>query len=241
MSTTPRPSPYRFDGSQLAAEYGATRSRIRSLLSGISDSTAATTVPSCPDWSVVDLCAHLAGVCADLAAQRGPTGDTQAWVDAQVSDRRGRTVDSLLDEWDTAGPAFEKLIEARPGSMGGLLYDIVAHEHDARGALGMPGERSTIGVLASVDIMRAMLDRDLAAHGLGGVRLATPRHEWVAGTGEVELTLRLDGDDAEWELMRMIGSRRTLDQVLGAPWQGDVARFLPGLAHLPLPRNDLSE
>ena len=45
-----------------AAEYASGRSRIRSLLATCSLADAATIVPACPDWTVHDTCAHLAGV-----------------------------------------------------------------------------------------------------------------------------------------------------------------------------------
>src|SRR5215217_1585144 len=141
-----------------ADEYAAARARIRVLLADLDDDGAATVVPSCPDWTVHDLCAHLAGVPAALVARDNPPkGDNQPWVDAHVAARADRTVDELLDEWDAVGPAFEGLMRKLPHAFGGLVYDAVAHEHDLRGALGRPGARDDAGVVASLDLVVAMV------------------------------------------------------------------------------------
>jgi len=44
-----------------------------------------------------------------------------------------------------------------------------------------------------------------------------------------------------FELMRLLGSRRSRAQILAAPWHGDVEPFLPALAHMPLPDRDVIE
>ncbi len=225
------------DGDARAAEYAATRGRVRELLAGASGGDAARTVPACPDWTVHDAVAHLAGVCADLAARRLPDGDTQAWVDRQVAERSDHSVAELLDEWDANGPTFEAAIRKSPVNMGGLLYDVVAHEHDLRGALGRPGDRDTDGVRLSNEIILGMVDADLRTNDLPAVTLCDGDTAWTVGEGEPELRVEL----SPWELMRFLGSRRTREQMLAVPAEGDTERFLPGLAHLPLPEHDLGE
>jgi hypothetical protein len=61
--------------------------------------------------------------------------------------------------------------------------------------------------------------------------------EWVVGAGDPTVSLTT----TPFELMRLLGSRRSREQVLAAPWDGDVAPFLPVLAHMPLPRRDIVE
>jgi uncharacterized protein (TIGR03083 family) len=133
---------------QYASAYGSFRARVRELLEPVDPAIASSTVPACPDWTVRDLCAHLAGVCHDLAEGRYPQGDTQAWVDAQVAARQDRTVAALLDEWDQHGPAFEAAIAENPRALAGLVHDVVSHEHDLRQTLDQPGARTSDGVLA---------------------------------------------------------------------------------------------
>ena len=62
------------------------------------------------------------------------------------SSRRGtgRPCDELLEEWEREAPAFEQILPVikppRP------LYDVVVHEQDMRGAVGLPGGRDSEGV-----------------------------------------------------------------------------------------------
>jgi uncharacterized protein (TIGR03083 family) len=223
-----------------ADEYAAARGRVRSLLADIDDDAAATVVPSCPAWTVHDLCAHLVGVPASLVARDNPpAGDNQPWVDRHVAERADRSVAELLDEWDAVGPAFEGLMRKLPHAFGGLVYDAVAHEHDLRGALGCPGDRDGAGVLASLDVMVPMVERDLAANEPtpGTLRLRVGEREWVVGEGTPMVSLTT----TPFELMRLLGSRRSRGQILAAPWDGDVEQFLPALTHMPLPERDIVE
>ncbi len=210
---------------------------MRELLGGVDEQSANTIVPACPDWTVRNLAAHLAGVCRDLAERNLPAGDVQQWVDRQVAERSERSVVSLLDEWDEFGPAFEAMILARPERTGGLLYDIVAHEHDAASALGVRADRSSDGVRLSIDIVASIIDADLVKAGLPAVRFSDGTRTWEVGQGTVEFTLEADA----FTLMRALGSRRSLDQLRALQITGDLDRFLPGLAHLPLPVHDLAE
>ena len=41
--------------------------------------------------------------------------------------------------------------------------------------------------------------------------------------------------------MPLLGSRRSRDQIIGAPWDGEVEPFLVALAHMPLPGQDIIE
>jgi hypothetical protein len=59
----------------------------------------------------------------------------------------------------------------------------------------------------------------------------------VIGSGAPEVAI----DAPAWELMRILGSRRSRRQVLAAGWVGDVEPFLPAIAHLPLPEQDIDE
>jgi uncharacterized protein (TIGR03083 family) len=223
-----------------ADEYAATRARVRALLAECDEVAARTVVPACPDWTVHDLCAHLAGVPASLVARDNPPrGDNQPWVDRQVAERADRSLSELLDEWDAVGPAFEGLMRKLPHAFGGLIYDAVAHEHDARGALGRPGERDSSGVLASLEVMIPMVQRDLAANGPtpGTLQLHAGDRDWTVGEGAPRVSLIT----TPFELMRLLGSRRSRTQVLAAGWDGDVEPFLPALAHMPLPDREITE
>jgi uncharacterized protein (TIGR03083 family) len=227
---------------ELAREYGASRRRINDLVVGATPDVVAMRIPSCPDWTVHSLCSHVTGIASDLVARRNPGPDVQAWVDGQIAERADRPLDAVLAEWNGIGPSFEVLIERKPAAFGGLLYDLIAHEHDLRQAIGAPGARDSVGVVMAMEMEREMLERDLGAHGLPAVRLAAQGHEFLAGDGEIGLELDLgDRPDGVFELFRLLGSRRSRRQIAEYPWQGDVERFLPALAHMPLPDDDLVE
>lgn len=234
---------------EYAAEYAASRLRIRSIVEAVSadpslrPTVASTVIPACPDWTLTNICSHLAGICRDLVERNNPGEDTQAWVDRQVAERADRSLSSLLDEWDEFSPRFESLIAKYPKGFSGLVLDVVAHEHDICGALGIEGDRTSKGVKACMLIeARQILDRDLPARGLGAARFVANGEEWVCGTGDVGLTLDLGSDPhGTWELTRLLGSRRSLSQLRAYPWQGDLERYLPGIAHMDLPVTDLVE
>ncbi len=180
----------------------------------------------------------MTGICVDLANRNNPGADAQAWVDRQVAERADRTIGEVLDEWDAAAPIFEATIRKVPKAFGGLVYDLVAHEHDLAGALGRPGDRTSSGITASIGLMVPMVAADLARLGIAGtVRLGGGDHVWVVGDGEPTLSI----STSEFELMRLIGSRRSRAQFLAAGWVGDVEAFLDGLVHLPLPEHDIVE
>jgi uncharacterized protein (TIGR03083 family) len=223
-----------------ADEYASCRARVRALLQDCDDAAATTVVPTCPAWTVRDLCAHMSGIAAALVARDNPpAGDNQPWVDRIVAERSERSVADLLDEWDAVGPSFEEIMRKVPRAFGGLVYDVVAHEHDLRGALGRPGDRDSDGVWASLDIVMDMVGRDMAAHGpaSGTLRFAADGRTWEFGTGSPEVALTT----TPFELMRLLGSRRSHAQMLAAGWDGDVTPFVPALAHMPLPETDIVE
>ena len=82
-----------------------------------------------------------------------------------------------------------------------------------------------------------LLARDLATHGLPAVRITSDGRTWDVGDGEPGLAIELD----PFELIRVLGSRRSEAQLRSLDWQGDLDRYLPALAHLPLPEHDIVE
>lgn len=230
-SDQPPPTPW-------AREYAATRDRVCALLADASPAVAATPVPACPAWTVHDVVSHVAGLAVALSSGNGPGGaDLQAWIDALVEDRRGRPLAEVLDEWAAAADATAALLGHMGAGGGQLTYDLVAHEHDIRHALGRPGARDSSSVVACADAVSMLLARDLAAHGLPAVRVTSGGRTWDVGEGEPGLAVEL----SPFELIRVFGSRRSEAQLRALPWSGDLERYLPGLAHMPFPAADLHE
>ena len=84
-----------------------------------------------------DLLAHVAGIATEISEGNPPSGDSQAWVDKIVDDRRSKSVGELIDEWQRSGPAFEMMAATTKRLSVPLSYDTVVHEHDLRGQLVM--------------------------------------------------------------------------------------------------------
>ena len=223
--------------ARLASEYRAARERMQELASSLDDEAAHRRVPACPAWTVHDLMSHVAGIASDLSAGRRPQGDTQEWVDRHVEERRGRTLAEISTEWGTTAPAFEEMIAEHPRRWWGLTYDTVVHEHDLRNAIGRPGARDSSGVETAALLGLRLVEADLAKHGLPAFRAVIDGREHVVGEGEPELTLEASAFDA----LRLLGSRRTLEQVRAARFTGDLERYLGGIFHMDLPTADLGE
>jgi hypothetical protein len=69
------------------------------------------------------------------------------------------------------------------------------------------------------------------------VRITSGGRTWHVGDGEPELSIALE----PFELIRALGSRRSEAQLRKLDWQGDLDRYLPAIAHLPLPDHDIDE
>jgi uncharacterized protein (TIGR03083 family) len=222
-----------------AVEYRNARLRMQELAASLDDHSAGRTVPACPDWSIRGLLSHVTGIAVDLSSGRRPeNGDTQAWVDRQVAERRHRSIGEVVAEWDDAGPRFEAMIAARPDRLWGLTYDTVVHEHDLRGALGRTDARDTSGVRLAAQLGMRLVELDLAKHGLPAFRwIDDEGTELVVGDREPELTLRATA----YQALRLLGSRRTEEQLRAADFDGDLDRYLPGIVHMDLPSGDLGE
>ena len=62
-------------------------------------------------------------------------------------------------------------------------------------------------------------------------------HDLVVGEGEVQLELATE----PFECLRLLGSRRTVEELRAAPFVGDLDRYLPGIVHMDVPSSSLME
>lgn len=92
---------------------------------------------------------------------------------------------------------------------------------------------------STLEILIATIFADLARLGPvpGSLHLRADDRGWRVGAGAPTASLAT----TPWELMRVLGSRRSRAQFLNAGWTGNVEPFLPAIAHLPLPLTDISE
>lgn len=223
-------------GMDPVTEWQAAYDRVRILVTPLHDEQLATTVPACPDWSVRDLLSHMVGLGADVLDGNEPDDHDPSWTAAHVAARRGLGVDALLAEWaDAARPlmAWMREHDSRP------LNDVVIHEQDLRGALGLPGGRDSSGFAIVRDRMAARFGK--AVTGLPPIALVqddAPVDEawvWVShgdtaddGGTAARVVVRASGFD----LARALTSRRTVDQLRGWTSRGDLDAYLPAFAQL---------
>ena len=118
------------------------------------------------------------------------------------------------------------------------LGDIVIHEQDLRGALGVPGGQDTDGLRSLRDRMVGGFAERVA--DLPPVALVGDDWLWCSsGTPEdAAVVVRA----ADFDLTRALMSRRSEAQLRRWTTRGDVAPYLPAFTGLgPLPPADLSE
>jgi uncharacterized protein (TIGR03083 family) len=252
---------------ELGTVYERGRPRIAELVADLDDRAAATPVPACPAWSVHDVVAHLAGVCADIMAGNVAGAATDPWTAAQVDARRERSFGEILAEWDDVGPQVAAFADDFPGRFGNqFITDVTVHEHDLRGALGRVGVRDSDGVRIGAEfLVNVFLHPGVTALGLGPLEVRAGDRTWVVGTGEPptadiggasgdalmstevvpEPTARPAGtlDVEEFELFRALTGRRSAAQIYRFEWSVDAEPYLPvfGLGPFTIRSADLIE
>lgn len=226
-----------YDGERLAAEYRASRERMSTLVEAASDDRRRTIVGACPAWTVHDLVAHVTGIAVDLSSGNSPSGDAQPWVDRQVEERRSRPIGDVLSEWASASARFEPMIAASPKAFWGLVYDLIVHEFDLRNALGDLDSRDIEAVRVAAELGLRLVKGDLRQAGLGAIVVEMGGRRIRVGDGEVGVTLRA----TPFECLRLLGSRRTREEMAAADLVGDVERYLAALVHMDLPVQSLGE
>ena len=176
-------------------------------------------MPACPDWTVKDVVAHLAGACEDILAGNLDGVATDAWTGAQVERHRDATLAEVVDLWGVVGPSVEAITGAFPASAAAQwVFDATTHEQDLRGALRRPGARDADNVAIAAAFLASSLDGLVRAQGLPTLALRLDSDPaLVLGEGEAAATLRA----TRFAFVRAFGGRWSLDQVRGLAWDGD--------------------
>lgn len=219
--------------SDAAAAYRLVYERIDVLVRGRVDD-AALSVPACPDWTIHQTLAHLAGVAQDIVALNLEDKAADNWTQAQVDRLGGYSVDELLDQWGQAIDSVTSALALAPqASACQLVFDALTHEHDIRGALDEPGSRAgDLAFEAALAFVTAMGDQFIRQAGSPALRLSTPT------IGAVQLgqphTVRgqVALDISDFEALRFFGGRRSIRRLSALPWRGDPTHLLPAFTHL---------
>ena len=208
-------------------------------------------VPGCPQWSVKDVISHLAGVCDDVLAGNIEGVASDPWTEAQVAARRGRSLEEVLAEWAEKAPPVEAIAEHFPGRVGTQwVLDATSHEHDIRGALGVPGAQDSEAVGMALGFMLGGLATSISAHGLPPLEVRAGEQSFVLGgegctdLGEVLLgadpPVDVEGavpaatvEASPFEWVRALTGRRSVDQIRRFKWSGDPEPYLPACSFGP--------
>ena len=217
------------------AEWGRAQQRVIELVVDLPPDRAATTVPACPDWSIRDLLSHMVGLGVDVVAGDEPDDHNEAWTARQVEARRDRDVAALVAEWrEVADPlrGWMRANTTRP------LNDVIIHEQDLRGALGVPGGQDTDGLHAIRDRFIGRLAPRVA--DLPPIALVGERWSWVSQGPVDDAAVIVRAPD--FDLARALVTRRSAAQLRAWTARGDVTPYLEAFAMLgSLPSTDLTE
>ena len=208
---------------QVAERYAVTRDSLVVQLRTLSTAEADVLVPSCPDWRVRDVVAHVAGLVADVIAGVPPPLGSDRNTARQVGDRRAMTLDEICDDWQANGAAFAPLLVEDERRALGLNADLTVHVHDLA---------ETIDSIAVPSLRATRAGCQLY------VRLLQER---VAERLDVALTVVLDGDErvptagstplvmtgTSTDFLRSVTGRRTRARAESSfDWSGDPAAML---------------
>jgi uncharacterized protein (TIGR03083 family) len=217
--------------------YADTRARLLTLGRTLGESDGATRLPSCPDWTVKDVYAHLVGINADALAGRLDGVAQDWWTQRQVDERAGRSLVEILDEWDEVGPQFLAVLgpDTTPPP---LLLDSWTHEQDIRGALNASG-----GPPAEATRDHAVLLATSQVEGMGALELDPLAIRFgdelvsCADDAAVELAVH------PHEYLRGAFGRRSRRQIRAWDWRGtdDTDPFIDAILVFGVATDDLIE
>lgn len=231
--------------SDAAAAYRVVRERIDTLVRGRTE-VAEVVVPACPGWTVHQTVAHLVGVAQDVASANLEGVASEAWTQAQLERLRQYGVDELLDLWgESVDPLTARLTQGAPElAAGQLVFDVLSHEHDIRGALGESGSRTDdLGYQAALGFLATMFDLAFRHTGRAAMRLTTPSIGTVQLSDPETATDELVIELSDFEALRAFGGRRSVRQLSALPWHGDPPNPPPAASNHAIrpPSDDLIE
>jgi uncharacterized protein (TIGR03083 family) len=188
--------------------YRAVRRHVAKLVLRSPD-VAGTAVPACPEWTVRDVVAHLAGNCAGMLGAPA-TGN-------------GAGLAGLLAWWQQTGERVEALAASGELHLDRMLMDAFTHELDLRSALCVAPPAEHPAYPAAFDVVVGGLYWSISMHDLPALRLTCESASWVVGRGRPVATLTAP----RYHLYRSLTGRRTPAQIAGLDWTADPGRWLP--------------
>jgi uncharacterized protein (TIGR03083 family) len=200
--------------------YGDARTRMTEIVLSLSGEDLDRLVPACPAWTVRGLLSHVVGGAEDIVSGRVAGVPSEEVTQAQLRRHRGRRPADLMALWHESAASLEPMIAA--ARAWAPVLDVVSHEHDLRGAVGVPGARTSEGVTCGVAALCARAEllpvpvRIIWGDGEG----------LIGGDGGQELIVRT----SRFEMLRWRLGRRSRRQMLQYEWSEDPAAVMDSLA-----------
>ena len=211
--------------TEAATAYRQSRERLAKMVRAAGPAADGTKVPASPEWTPKDVVSHLAGVCADILAGRLDGVGTEPWTAVQVEERRSRTVDEVVGEWEDVGAQVEGLVPSFPEwAANQMVFDVLSHEHDVADALGLPPPDGQQAEGPALDFaVNAFVARAESLHA-PALTVVSGGRKWSAQGEGPEATLTA----APMDLMRSLTGRRTAEEIRALDWGGaDPTPWLP--------------
>jgi uncharacterized protein (TIGR03083 family) len=203
-----------FDNTALQQAFSELRARCMAVGRSITEEQAAVMSPSCPEWSVKDLFAHMVGVAVDIIDGNVDGAATVPWADAQVERRRNDSLATILDEWEGTTDEIDAFITSMGTQIPAPFFiDAWTHEWDVLQALGQSAEPDLTLARYGRDAIVLRVQQKAAEAGNEAVRLVVED-----GNQTTEATLG-DGEPFEtiamslFEFMRVTMGRRSRSQI----------------------------
>ena len=228
----------------LDTSYAEAKAAMLGTIGGPESKNWSLPVPATPEWTVRDVVAHVTGIAVDAANGRLPADlnlleqfrddnviqARNEFADGHVLRREGRSPTELANEWDAAEPEVLDRLRRSPGEEGALPFpfdavmvtDLCVHTDDVAGALGLPPKRDLDGSRVGLAAYAFGVDYRIRTLGLPALTLRYDGKEKTLGEGPANAVLIAD----RWEMFRVLAGRRSRQQILGLPWEGDPTPYL---------------
>jgi uncharacterized protein (TIGR03083 family) len=229
--------------AQLGDLYERLRNDISELVAGLDPDALETPVPATQGWNIRDVIAHLAAdatctIAGDFPLEFfGAIGDSSAiaglndWTARQLEERAGRSLEELLQEWKASGTDIAAMMRGeKPWPEGAFIFadralftDVVVHQQDIFGALGIERARDSAPIKIGLRTYIAGMGFRLPGAGLGPLRFDVGDDSYSFGDDEPHATVR----GSRFELFRAMSGRRSPEQIRAYEWDGDPKPYIP--------------
>lgn len=189
--------------------YRVAREAVTQLVRTLSPEQLQTPVPACPGWSVHDVVSHLTGTATDVVNGRPRGGGDEQKSAPQVIERAETPTLVVLREWERSASQVEVILSRSGVSDLRPVFDVAVHEHDIRGALGLPDNRGGELIGLAVERTALLLLSKVESAGLEPVVIVDEAETVVFGDGDAPVTIRM----SPFEFFRAAFGRRSRAQI----------------------------